>query len=163
MEQRLKVDGTVWVKLPYGEFVIDEASDAVLLAGGTGISAFMAFIEALKPETPQQIWLIQGARNPELLLFRKTILAQLERVPNFHAFLFSEVPGDNFVEEMGALVGARQCFLGRISLDRVWSCILQPPRKVFYLSGPPAMLTMLTEDLRKRGVPPAQIRTDAWE
>lgn len=43
------VGGTVWVKLPYGDFVIDDSHSSVLIAGGTGISAFTAFIEALQP------------------------------------------------------------------------------------------------------------------
>ncbi len=33
MEQVLKVGGEVWIKLPFGEFFIDDAADAVLLAG----------------------------------------------------------------------------------------------------------------------------------
>ena len=37
----------VWVKLPYGEFVIPDADNVVLLAGGTGITAFIAFIDGL--------------------------------------------------------------------------------------------------------------------
>jgi ferredoxin-NADP reductase len=34
---------------------------------------------------------------------------------------------------------------------------------VFYLSGPPQMLTALTVQLHERGVPPAAVRIDAWE
>ena len=33
----------------------------------------------------------------------------------------------------------------------------------FYLSGPPAMQTALTDQLRERGVAGDAIRTDAWE
>src|SRR5580765_6484920 len=49
MEQTLRVGGEIWIKLPYGNFIIDRAADSVLLAGGTGISAFTAFLEALDP------------------------------------------------------------------------------------------------------------------
>ncbi|MCX6904939.1 MAG: hypothetical protein NTW03_15955, partial [Verrucomicrobia bacterium] len=38
MEQTLKIGSEAWIKLPYGEFVIDEQVDSVLIAGGTGIS-----------------------------------------------------------------------------------------------------------------------------
>ncbi len=38
---------SVWVKLPYGEFMVDPARDAVLFAGGTGVTAFTAFLRSL--------------------------------------------------------------------------------------------------------------------
>ena len=44
MERELAAGGRAWVKLPYGEFVVDPARDAVLFAGGTGITAFTAFL-----------------------------------------------------------------------------------------------------------------------
>ena len=34
MEQMLKVGGEAWIKLPYGEFFIDDATDAVLWRAG---------------------------------------------------------------------------------------------------------------------------------
>ena len=37
--------------MPYGDFVIDGAADVVLFAGGTGITAFTAFLEDLTPAT----------------------------------------------------------------------------------------------------------------
>src|ERR1019366_8731649 len=76
MEQVLKVGGEVWIKMPYGEFVINGASDAVLLAGGTGISAFTAFQEALTPANQRHITLIYGARPPGLFPFQDMILNQ---------------------------------------------------------------------------------------
>ena len=44
MERELIVGAVVWVKLPYGEFVIDQSRDAVLFAGGTGVTAFTELI-----------------------------------------------------------------------------------------------------------------------
>ena len=41
----------VWIKLPYGDFVIDDRDDVALFAGGTGITAFTAFLEGLSPAT----------------------------------------------------------------------------------------------------------------
>jgi ferredoxin-NADP reductase len=109
--------------MPYGEFVIDGASDAVLLAGGTGISAFTAFLEALTPESKQKVTLIYGARNPELFLFQEMILSQLARVPGFNVILFSETADASFAGRMAALPKPPQCFTGRIAL----SSALRPP------------------------------------
>jgi NAD(P)H-flavin reductase len=159
MEQLLKVGGELWVKMPYGEFVIDGATDAVLLAGGTGISAFTAFLEALTPDSRQEVTLIYGARNPELFLFQEMILSQLGRVSRFNVILFSEAADVTFAGRMAALRKPPQYFTGPIALYP----ILRPLSSAFYLSGPPVMLKSLAADLRARGVAQENIRTDAWE
>lgn len=173
MEQMLKVGGEVWIKTPYGDFVIDETSDAVLIAGGTGISAFTAFLEALTPQGSQAVTLVYGARTPGLFLFQEMILAQLAAVPKLKVVFFTETPDEAFAHRMSVLPRAPRCLTGRISLDallrppssdlRLPSSVLCPPSSVFYLSGPPVMLNTLSADLKSRGVPPEQIRTDAWE
>jgi ferredoxin-NADP reductase len=163
MEQSLKPGAEVWIKTPYGEFIIDDQSDAVLLAGGTGISAFTAFIEALKPDHARKVWLVYGARNPELLLFREMILGQLAKVPNFRVLLFAEEKSEFLAKALAALPKPPVCLPGRISLDTVWTHLPEPAGMVFYISGPPIMLKTLSAQLSERGVPAPQIRTDAWE
>ena len=188
MEQRLKVGGEVWIKIPYGDFVIDETSDAVLIAGGTGISAFTAFLEALTPQGSQTVTLVYGARTSGLFLFQEMILAQLAAVPKLNVVFFTETPDDAFAQRMAALPRGPYCLTGRISLDAVVgqrsedggqrtedrgqssssvirhpSSVICPASSVFYLSGPPVMLNALSADLKSRGLPPEQIRTDAWE
>ena len=166
MEQTLKVGGEAWIKTPYGDFVIDETSDAVLIAGGTGISAFTAFLEALTPQCSQTVTLVYGARTPALFLFQEMILAQLAAVPKLNAVFFTETPDEAFAQRMSVLPCAPRCLTGRIALDallRHLSSVLCPLSSVFYLSGPPVMLNTLSADLKSRGVPPEQIRTDAWE
>ncbi len=163
MEQVLQVGSEVWIKLPYGEFVIDPADAVVLIAGGTGISAFTAFIEALKPEHPRSVWLVYGARNPELLLFRDMILRQAANGADFRVLLFTETGSEQLASELAGLPKPPICLPGRISLDAVWSHVDQAAEKVFYLSGPPIMLNTLSAALAARGIAPANIRTDAWE
>ena len=147
MEQALRVGGVVWIKLPYGEFVIDDASDALLIAGGTGISAFTAFLEALTPANQGHITLIYGARTPSLFLFQDLIRGQQTKVPHFNVVWFAETDAQP------------PCLPGRISL----TSDLCPPNSVFYLSGPPVMLKALGADLQAWGVSAERIRTDAWE
>lgn len=157
MEQTLAAGGTVWVKLPYGEFVIDDAHDAVLIAGGTGIGAFTAFLEALTPETQRKVTLVYGVRTPSLFLFQEMIQRQSGRVPALQALFFAETG----VSAGDASPGA--CHAGRISLETLWARLPAPAARVYYLSGPPAMLKTLGAGLAARGVSPAHIRTDAWE
>jgi ferredoxin-NADP reductase len=163
MEERLKVGSEVWVKLPYGDFVIEDTGDAVLIAGGTGISAFTAFVEALTPQPSRQVWLAYGARNPSLWLFQDMILQQLAKVPNLHALLFAETANGGWPSSMKTLPRPPQCLAGRISLDQVWTAVPGAADKVFYLSGPPIMLLTLGQQLQARGVPLDRVRTDAWE
>jgi ferredoxin-NADP reductase len=163
MEQTLRTGGEVWVKMPYGDFVIDPGSDVVLLAGGTGISAFTAFIEGLEPGHPSQVSLVYGAREPGLLLFREMLLEQSRRVPNLRLLFFTESTNEEFTRSMAAVHRAPECLEGRIALDQVWSRVKQPASGVFYLSGPPIMLSTLSQQLRTRGVPADSVRTDAWE
>jgi ferredoxin-NADP reductase len=46
MAAELVEGGQVWIKLPYGEFVVHDTRDVALFAGGTGVTAFTAFISA---------------------------------------------------------------------------------------------------------------------
>ncbi len=159
MEQLLQVGGTVWVKLPYGEFLIDDTSGAVLIAGGTGISAFTAFLEALTPATPRSVTLLYGARTPDLWLFRDMIERQLATCPAFSAIFFAE---SGLCPSATSHLPTLRIHLGRISLDTLTSD-LRPLTSVFYLSGPPVMLKAISTDLASRGIPAERIRTDAWE
>jgi NAD(P)H-flavin reductase len=194
MEQVLRPGSSVWIKLPYGEFIIDDTNGALLVAGGTGISAFTAFIGTFMPEIPEKITLVYGARTPELLLFQEMILDQFAKVARLNVIFFTETPDDGFFGRMAALPRAPACFVGRISIDTVLRqlstalCpptsvvgsaasdlrplisgprppppVLCSPTSVFYLAGPPVMISALSAGLRTCGVGTERIRVDAWE
>jgi ferredoxin-NADP reductase len=52
---------------------------------------------------------------------------------------------------------------GRLSVERAWPDIVALDDPLFYLSGPPAMIGALRDQLRARGVADHDIRTDEWE
>ena len=145
MERELRVGGSVWVKLPYGEFVIDANRDAVLFAGGTGVTAFAAFLESLTPGQESRVELFYGARTQDLFVYRPLADACASEVPSLSCRYVCEATD------------------GRLSVDGAWPHVERLDDPVFYLSGPPPMLGALTDQLRVRGVPEADIRTDAWE
>lgn len=145
MERELAPGVGVWVKLPYGEFVIDPTRDAVLFAGGTGITAFTAFLQSLTPERSSRVLLFYGARTPNLFVYGSLAQACAREVPSLTCHLICE-------ETHGRLEG-----------DAAWPAIAPLDDPVFYLSGPPQMLSALTAQLRGHGVAPDDIRTDAWE
>jgi NAD(P)H-flavin reductase len=153
MEKELALGKNVWVKLPYGEFVIDGSSDAALFAGGTGISAFTAFISNLTPAQPQSVHLFYGARRIDLLIYKQLAESIAQAVPRFRPYYFIEQGQAETPRTM----------VGRLSVATTWPLLEKPAETVFYISGPPAMLKALIEELRQHGVAAEAIRQDAWE
>src|ERR1041385_7707594 len=66
MERDLVEGRQVWIKMPYGDFVIDAEGDVVLFAGGTGMTAFTAFLEDLPPGRCRSVTVAYGARSDRL-------------------------------------------------------------------------------------------------
>lgn len=157
MEKELAEGDRVWVKLPYGEFVVDDAEDVVLIAGGTGITAFSAFVEALKSEPKREIILFYGARSENLLIYNEMLSQVARTVPNFHLHYALEI-----APQPGALNGF-PTHIGRLAIDWIWQSLPAPANAVYFLSGPPPMLNRFSNDLRSREVPGQHIRIDAWE
>jgi ferredoxin-NADP reductase len=145
MERELAAGGSAWVKLPYGEFAVDPARDAVLFAGGTGITAFAAFLQSLEPERAPRVLLFYGARKPSLFVYGALARACASKVPSMTCNLVCEETH------------------GRLDVDAAWPAIATLRDPIFYLSGPPPMLGALTSQLRGRDVSTEVIRTDAWE
>jgi NAD(P)H-flavin reductase len=151
--QELSVGRHVWVKLPYGDFVIDAIKDVALFAGGTGITAFTAFLESLPPSFDKRLYIFYGARKPALLLFRP-FLEKLRSVVRSVCLYYC-------VEE---LAGAPEndLHVGRLSVEAAWPLIQAPETVNYYLSGPPLMLQTLSQGLIKQGVSSAAVKIDSW-
>lgn len=152
MESELQVGREVWVKLPYGEFTISPDSDVCLLAGGTGMTAFTAFLAGLQANYPHDVHLFYGARCPELLLFRPLVEQTGQRCPQLHPFYMVEQSSNG-----------TDILSGRINLDLIWKSIPDPLTVTYYLAGPPEMLRILKLELFQRKVSPNCIITDEWE
>jgi ferredoxin-NADP reductase len=139
----------VWIKMPYGDFVVDGKRETALLAGGTGVTAFTAFLAARTPESAP-VTLAYGARTPGLLIYRDPLEACARQAP-LRLLYFAE-------RDAAPPVRA-----GRISVEDVWRSLDNPRQTDFYIAGPPVMLEADVADLAARGVPPHAIHVDAWE
>src|SRR4030042_1937966 len=159
MEKELREGRRVWIKLPYGEFCITSESDVVLFAGGTGITAYTAFLDNLTPDIKHNVYLAYGARFSNLLIYRDMIERQAHEVPNFHVSYFIE---DDTNEDMSSQDPKWPPKRGRLSAAALWTDIRDPRGAVFYLSGPPLMLKTLSEELRDLGIREGKIKIDAW-
>lgn len=145
MERELHPGSDAWVKLPYGEFVVDSARDAVLFAGGTGVTAFTAFLQSLPPEHPRRVQLFYGARTADLFVYGELVGACARAVPLLRCSLVCEEAQ------------------GRLDAGVAWPVIEALDDPLFYLSGPPPMLGALGSQLQARGVSIESIRIDAWD
>ena len=152
METELVPGRQVWVKLPYGEFCVEGDTDVCLLAGGTGITAFTAFLAGLSAKHAARIDLFYGARQPGLLIYRSVVEEAVARIPCLHA---------HYLAEQNA--NGSGCLTGRLEWGTIGGLIRAPRAMTYYLSGPPPMLTALRRELESQGVKPKRIRVDAWE
>jgi len=126
----------------------------VLFAGGTGITAFTAFLDELPPDASQAITLAYGARTRDLLIYRDLVERCVRELPEFNV--------SYFLETDGAIPGKREQ-LGRVSVEAMWPLIRRPMDAEYYISGPPAMLRSTGQQLRDRGISSEKIHIDAWE
>jgi ferredoxin-NADP reductase len=152
MERELYNGSRVWIKLPYGEFIVPADRQVCLLAGGTGVTAFTAFLGGLAPDHPHPVHLFYGARRPGLLIYRSLVEQASRCCLALHA---------HFLAEQDAQKDG--CLPGRITLETVFSHLSNPQAVTFYIAGPPAMLSALTEELQGAGIPAEKVVIDAWE
>jgi ferredoxin-NADP reductase len=158
MEAELVEGRQVWIKMPYGEFVVGVGRDIVLFAGGTGISAFTAFLEALPAHTDKSVVLAYGARTADLLICRDLVARCARRSPSLKPYYFVENGATT-----GSGGGGVATEDGRVSVEAMWARVARPLEAAYYISGPPAMLHTIAQGLRAKGVAPEEIHIDAWE
>ncbi len=154
MESELAEGRQVWIKMPYGDFVVSGGSDVMLFAGGTGVSAFTAFLEGLAPGTGHSVTLAYGARTGDLLIYRDVVERCAQRLTAMGVSYFVEQSGS--ADPPGAIAG-------RVTVEAMWPRLDRPFETAYYISGPPAMLRSIGEDLRGRDVSSEAIHIDAWE
>jgi ferredoxin-NADP reductase len=153
MERELRPGESVWVKMPYGDFVIEPRGELVLFAGGTGITAFTAFLEQLSASEPCRVLLGYGARHISLLTYRSQIERRFRQLPSATAVYFLETGTDTGVETLP----------GRVAVEPLWMHVERPLEASYFIAGPPLMLTSIAAELHARQVPAGAIHIDAWE
>jgi len=157
MERELTIGKEVWLKLPYGDFVIDDGTlsrgPIVLIAGGTGVSPFWPFL-LKSPERTGEVYLFYGVRQKEHLLFAEE-LTRLGVCPWFHLHLFVEA---------GSALPEFPSEQGRLSISRILPVVGKKMATAnYYLSGPPGMIRAFQKDLEENEIAKENIHKDEWE
>jgi len=158
MFQSVKVGDEVWIKLPYGTFNFDESinKDTVLIAGGTGISPFISFLQyAVDNKLNPAIHLNYGVRKTDMLIIQDLVKEAKQKLANFNYNIYIE-------EEISANFGLH-LKSGQLPVSKIVDESLSLNQAVYYLSGPPAMITAFDKELKAKGVDKQYIKYDNWE
>jgi len=162
MERELTVGSSYWVKLPYGDFIIDSLvspeDTVVLVAGGTGISPYIPFLEnEIVAGSSRHIRLVYGLRSAPLCIFDEVIERACLQLPNFQLAIFTQ-DGTHL-----ALTGPKVSYAKGILNVSALKPAGDFAGVVYFLSGPPIMIDTLKSDLLTLGVSREKIAIDEWE
>lgn len=157
----LIVGDSLWAKGPYGEFTIDGEHGyrrAILIAGGTGITPFCAFMDAALKESAlpvDEVVLHYGAQTPDLLIYRALSDRCAVELPGFKVQYYAEEmlsDDDPSIQR------------GRLALAKIIANAGPLDDSALFLSGPKAMITGFQATLTTTyGLSPEQVLVDAWE
>ena len=158
MKEELDIGRNIWIKLPYGHFIVSASPDeqVVLVAGGTGITPFISYLlNEVKNPSGEKIDLIYGVRKLELLMFPEVIAAAIATLKGFklHAFCEENVDDSHMFPVSS----------GKLTIDSVLQATSDPAKASFYLSGPVEMIRTFRNGLKERGVGDTRIHIDEWE
>lgn len=155
MHDKVKDGDILDVMAPSGTFTFagKEADSVVLIGGGVGITPLMAAIRYLFDIAwPGQIHLVYGAQSTEQFIFRDELEYLQRRMNNLHvAATMTRAAGTSWMGSEGQITAD---FLNRAVPDLA--------RRRVHLCGPPGMMEALRKTLGELGVPPEQIKTEAF-
>lgn len=158
MISEINIGSHVWIKLPFGIFNFDAATDkhVVLIAGGTGISPFLSFLrtQLTNPASYQSLTLFYGVRNPGLIIFNSTLEECTKKINGFNYVVYCE----NGITNSDKLL-----HLGLLPVGKIVNSTSLMTNAVYYLSGPATMIEAFNFALRQTGIPNEQIIYDNWE
>lgn len=155
MHDKVKEGDILDVMAPSGAFIFTgkEADSVVLIGGGVGITPLMAAIRYLFDIAwPGQIHLVYGAQSTEQFIFRDELEYLQRRMDNLHvAATMTRAAGTSW---MGSE--------GQITADFLTRAVPDLAKRRVHLCGPPGMMEALRKTLGELGVPPEQIKTEAF-
>jgi ferredoxin-NADP reductase len=140
-----------------GDFTLHENSaiPAVFLAGGIGITPFSSIVrQADHDHAPHRLYLFYSNRRPEDAPFLE-VLQNLEKTnPNFR-----------FIASMTDMPRSKKTWSGetqRINQEMLSKYLNDLRGPIYYIAGPPAMVTGMRKMLVQSGVDEDDIRTDEF-
>ena len=148
---------TVWIKLPYGNLLFpDEGIEVVLIAGGTGITPFVSYLEyIIDNQVDNNIVLYYGVRSPQYLVFDHLLHECKMELKNFNSHIF--------IEKNASIIISNNINKGILSIQTILEDETKRPNAVYYLSGPRQMILSFRKELIGIGIRREKIIIDEWE
>jgi ferredoxin-NADP reductase len=130
----------------------DAARPAVFLAGGIGITPFLAMVrDAAHRKLPHHIVLFYANRQPRDAAFLDELRGLEQRNPHYRLVATMSAPPGDWRGETG--------FIRRDMLERHLPDLRTP---VYYFAGPPAMAMAMQEMLSGLGIAESEIRSEEF-
>lgn len=144
MEENLKTGSKIWIKLPYGDLFQQphDKANTVFIAGGTGLTPFLSLFSHSSFSTYKNPILYAGFRNQKMNLYEKELTRAQEINPGFLKHLVYEDKD------------------GVLNINQIVE--QSKPESTFFISGPPAMITVFKNYLLTKGVKPEAVLSDDW-
>jgi glucoamylase len=151
----LKVGGVIEASGPVGKFTFDgtEAGSIVLIAGGVGITPMMSISRYLTERAwPGDIFFLYACKAPTDIIFAKELAALRQANPRLHVTIAMSRP------EGTDWKGTR----GHINKELLAKTIPDITSRRAHLCGPPTMMDAIKAALIELGMPPEQVKTEAF-
>ena len=154
--QRMPIGAGVEAEGPDGSFTLhaDATRPAVFLTGGIGITPFRSIIrDAVSRKLSHPLWLFYSNNRPEDAAFLQEFEQLAKTAPSLH-----------FVPTMTDMPKSKQAWGGVTGLidKKMIADRLSLTGPIFYIAGPPAMVTAMRDMLSAAGIASADIRTEEF-
>ena len=149
---RVEIEG------PFGNFTLqkDATRPAVFLTGGIGVTPFRSIIrDAGRKQLPHRLLLFYSNRRPEDAAF----LEELQKAK-------SDNPNYQFIGTMTDMASSRRPWegkIGYINKQMLAESISDLTTPIYYIAGPPGMVTAMRKMLADAGIPDDGIRTEEFD
>ena len=155
--RRMPVGTEVRLEGPFGNLTLhtDAARPAVLIAGGIGITPFRSIlVHAARARLPHRLFLFYANRRPEDAAF----LDELQTLQRDNARY-------TFIGTMTAMEQSHRTWrgeTGHITPGMLGKFVAEDARPIYYVAGPPAMVSGMQVMLSSAGVTSNDIRTEKF-
>lgn len=147
----------VKIEGPSGSFVLhrNEQKPGVFLSGGIGITPFLSIVrQAAHDQDPHHLYLFYSNRRPEDAAFLDLLAETAKENPNFH-LVATMTDMDKSHREWKGETG----FINKDMLKKYLPTLQGP---IYYLAGPPGMVTAMRGILTEAGADEDDIRTEEF-
>ncbi len=148
----LDVGDTVTAGMPYGDFVLQQDDEAiVLISAGVGITPMVSILNTLAAQqSPLPVRFIHAARQLSQVALQADVAKAAQQLPDYRSVFFYE-----------NVASAQDAFSGLMDLEQV-PLVDLPEKTGYYLCGPLAFMQAQRQYLQKLGVPAQQIHYEVF-